>query len=199
MEAAESAAIAEGEKPGTPWAALVLALDLHDGCTGRHSELVARLARRIGERLGMAGEELRLLELAARLHDVGKLDVADTILHKPGPLDEDEWQEMRRHPDLGADILRKVPGLEDVAPLVRSHHERWDGAGYPDGLAGDEIPLASRVVCACDAFEAMTADRPYRRPLSLDEALAELTAGAESQFDPTVVAELREEVAADSV
>ena len=169
-------------------AALVRAVDLRDGYTGRHSESVAGLARRVGRRLGMQGAELWLLELTAWLHDIGKIGVPDAILQKPGPLDELECERMRRHAGLGADLLAGVPGLEAVAPLVRSHHERWDGRGYPDRLGGAEIPLASRVVSACDALHAMTAERPYRGALDLDAALGELLAESGSQFDPEVVA-----------
>src|SRR5215213_10201250 len=148
-------------------AALVRAVDMRDSSTGRHSESVGELARKVGERLGMSGSELWLLELGARLHDVGKIGVPDAILNKPGPLDAAEWDAMRRHAELGAQMIAKVPGLEPVAPLVRSHHERWDGHGYPDGLGQDEIPLASRVIAACDAFHAMTAARPYRPALDV--------------------------------
>jgi HD-GYP domain-containing protein (c-di-GMP phosphodiesterase class II) len=137
--------------------------------------------------------EVTLLDCAARLHDVGKLAVPDAILQKPGPLDEDEWKVMRKHPDMGAEMVARVPGLEELAELVRAHHERWDGSGYPQGLAGERIPLASRVISACDAFEAMLSNRPYRAPLTADEALAELTAGSGSQFDPAVVAAIRHE------
>ena len=169
-------------------AALVRAVDMRDDYTGRHSEIVGEMARSVGESLGMGEADLWLLELAAKLHDVGKIGVPDAILNKTGPLDAAEWALMRRHAELGAGMIERVPGLERVAPLVRSHHERWDGAGYPDGLAAEQIPLASRVVAACDAFQAMTADRPYRDALSVDEAVAELTAGAGTQFDPSVVA-----------
>ena len=167
--------------------ALVRAVDLRDSYTGEHSESVADLARRVGARLGIGGVNLKLLELAARLHDLGKLAVPDGILHKPGPLDELEWQRMRRHSAVGAEMLAGVPGLEPVAPLVRWHHERWDGRGYPDGLRGEAIPLECRVICACDAFHAMSAERPYRPALAPAVALAELEAGAGEQFDPDVV------------
>jgi hypothetical protein len=170
---------------------LARAVDRRDEYTGRHSADVGRLARRVGERVGMAAGELALLECAARLHDVGKLGVPDSILRKPGPLDEREWEVMRHHPEWGAEMVARVPGLEDLAALVGAHHERWDGDGYPHGLAGERIPLASRVISACDAFEAMVSRRPYRAPLSVATALGELAAGAGSQFDPEVVAALR--------
>src|SRR3954471_21347815 len=141
--------------------ALVRAVDMRDDYTARHSESVGAVATRVGARLGLRGMQLRLLSLTARLHDIGKLAVPDAILHKAGPLDELEWERMRRHSALGAEMLADVPGLEPVAPLVRWHHERWDGAGYPDGLAGEDIPLACRVVSVCDACHAMSQDRPY--------------------------------------
>jgi hypothetical protein len=172
-------------------AALVRAVDMRDDYTGRHSESVAELARAVGERLGIAGSDLWLLGLAARLHDVGKIGVPDAVLNKPGPLDSAEWALMREHAATGAEMIARVPGLGAVAPLVRAHHERWDGGGYPDGIAGEKIPIASRVIAACDAFQAMVAVRPYRPALSLDEAVCELTAGSGSQFDPAVVAALR--------
>jgi HD-GYP domain-containing protein (c-di-GMP phosphodiesterase class II) len=176
-------------------AMLARAVDIRDDYTGRHSAQVGILARRVGERIGMPEEELGLLQHAARLHDVGKLSVPDAILQKPGPLDADEWAVMRRHPEWGAEMIAQVPGLEELATLVVSHHERWDGAGYPSGLAGERIPLASRVIAACDAFEAMVSRRPYRAPLSVEEALAELVAAAGTQFDPEVVAAVRVEAA----
>jgi HD-GYP domain-containing protein (c-di-GMP phosphodiesterase class II) len=163
------------------------AIDMRDRYTGQHSEAVGALVRKVAKRLGARGERLRLLELAARLHDLGKLCVPDAILNKPGPLDGDEWALMRRHPEHGARLLAGVAGLERVAPFVRSHHERWDGRGYPDGLEQDDIPFGGRVIAACDAFEAMTSERPYRDALSVDEALGELAAGAGTQFDPEVV------------
>jgi putative nucleotidyltransferase with HDIG domain len=180
-------------------AALVKAIDERDEYTGAHSAAVDELARRVARRLGVEASELWQLGIAARLHDVGKIGVPVEILNKPGPLDEHEWQLMRTHAELGADIVAKIPGLEPVARFVRYHHERWDGRGYPDGLRGPEIPLGSRVIGACDAFHAMTTDRPYRRRLSVDAALAELTAGSGEQFDPGVVAAIRHEVVPASV
>jgi HD-GYP domain-containing protein (c-di-GMP phosphodiesterase class II) len=168
-------------------AMLARAVGIRDDYTGRHSAQVGDLARRVGERIGMSEDELGMLKYAARLHDVGKLNVPDAILQKPGPLDEDEWAVMRRHPEWGAEMIAQVPGLEELATLVVAHHERWDGHGYPSGLAGERIPLASRVISACDAFEAMVTRRPYRAPLSVDEALAELVSAAGTQFDPQVV------------
>lgn len=152
-----------------------------------HLEGVATLAVEIGERLGLRRDELEDLSRAAQLHDLGKLAVPDEILEKPGPLDEREWAFIRQHTVVGERILRASLAFRSIAGIVRSSHESWDGSGYPDGLAGEEIPLASRIVCACDAFAAMTSDRPYRAALPLDAALEELRKGAGAQFDPTVV------------
>jgi HD-GYP domain-containing protein (c-di-GMP phosphodiesterase class II) len=171
-------------------------VDMRDTYTGRHSAQVSVLARRVGERIGMSAREVELLVYAARLHDVGKLAVPDAILQKPGPLDEFEWAVMRRHPEWGAEMVAGVPGLERLSELVVAHHERWDGDGYPSGIGGEDIPLASRVIAACDAFEAMVSHRPYRAPLDLREAMDELKAGAGSQFDPMVVVAVEIELAA---
>lgn len=171
---------------------LALALDARDRYTGSHSERVVELCSAVGERLDLTSEELSQLELVARMHDIGKLAVPDAILNKQGPLDEGEWAVMREHPVWGEELLRRIPGLDEIATMVRAEHERWDGRGYPDGLAGEEIPLASRIVLACDAFHAMTSNRPYRQAMSLEKAVSELAANAGSQFDPRVVATLLE-------
>jgi hypothetical protein len=168
--------------------ALAAAIDLRDGYTGDHSEEVVELSVEVGRALDLDRVALVELACAARLHDVGKIGVPDEILRKPAALTADEWVAMRRHPRAGADLLARVPGLEAVAAVVRFHHERWDGRGYPDGLAGEEIPLASRIIAVCDAFRAMTTDRPYRRRLAAGSALAELRRASGAQFDPAVVA-----------
>jgi HD-GYP domain-containing protein (c-di-GMP phosphodiesterase class II) len=167
-------------------AALTAALDRRDGYTGRHSEEVMGSARTLGRRMGLDAAGLAELEVAALLHDIGKILVPDSILNKSGRLTPDEHARMTEHPGHGAQILARVPGLEAVATIVRYHHERWDGAGYPDGLAGARIPLASRIIAVCDSFSAMTSDRPYRRAIARDDALAELRAHAGRQFDPDV-------------
>jgi HD-GYP domain-containing protein (c-di-GMP phosphodiesterase class II) len=165
-------------------------VDARDDYTASHSEAIVATTRAVGERLDLPAATLAELELGALLHDVGKVRVPDSILHKPGPLTPDERTLMNRHPVWGAELLARVPGLEPVAAIVRFHHERWDGSGYPAGLTGARIPLPSRIIAACDAHHAMTSDRPYRAALSGERALAELHAGAGTQFDPEVVAEL---------
>jgi two-component system cell cycle response regulator len=148
---------------------------------------IGELALAVGRELHMGPEGLDEVARAAELHDVGKIAVPDAILDKPGPLDPVEWSFMRRHPLIGERILLAAPALRPVARLVRSSHERWDGGGYPDGLRGDEIPLGARVVAVCDAFDAMTTERPYREPISEVEAIRELRQCAGTQFDPMVV------------
>ena len=161
-----------------------------------HVEGVASLSVEIGRRLGLGAAELDDLFRASQLYDLGKLAVPDEILRKRGPLDEREWEFIRQHTVVGERILRASPALKDVSPLVRSSHENWDGSGYPDGLVGEDIPLASRIIRVCDAFTAMTAARPYRDALTETDALAELEDGAGAEYDPTVarvvVAHLRE-------
>ncbi|HEX5619855.1 MAG TPA: diguanylate cyclase, partial [Solirubrobacteraceae bacterium] len=153
-----------------------------------HSSEVAQLAVLVARQLGLTGEQLDEVARAAELHDVGKVGIPDAILNKPGPLDPTEWEFMYQHTILGERILNAAPALRPVARLVRSSHERWDGTGYPDKLAGEDIPLGARIVAVCDAYEAMTADRPYRRALSEHAAREQLSANAGTQFDPAVVA-----------
>ena len=152
-----------------------------------HLEGVGVLAVEVGERLGLRRDELDDLSRAAQLHDLGKLAVPDEILRKAGPLNASEWAFIHQHTVVGERILRASLAFRSIAGVVRSSHESWDGSGYPDGLAGEEIPLASRIVCACDAYAAMTADRPYRKALSAETALKEIERAAGTQFDPTVV------------
>jgi len=162
-------------------------LSLRDGYTGDHGEEVVALCERIARHLDLAPATLRELNMAARLHDLGKIGVPDVILHKPGRLTPSEWEVMRRHPAWGAEALASVPGGAGVAAAVRGHHERWDGRGYPDELSGEEIPIASRVIAVADAWHAMTSNRSYRRALDVEHARQELRDGAGTQFDPDVV------------
>jgi two-component system, cell cycle response regulator len=152
-----------------------------------HMEGVGALAAELARRLGLTGEERELIGRAADLHDIGKMAIPDEVLNKPGALDNAEWELMRTHTLIGERMLGSSPALLPVAKLVRSSHERWDGSGYPDGLAGGKIPLGSRMIAICDAYEAMIEKRPYREPRSIAEALSELRDGAGSQFDPELV------------
>jgi putative nucleotidyltransferase with HDIG domain len=148
---------------------------------------VANLAIAVGREMGLSRTELDRLEKAALLHDVGKIGVPDAILRKPGPLTEDEWAEMRRHPAIGKNIIRDVPFLEDIAEIIYSHHERFDGGGYPRGLKGNEVPLGARIFSVVDAYDAMTSDRPYRKAGSPSAAVREIITHSGSQFDSEVV------------
>ena len=177
--------------------ALAVAMDMRDRVTARHAEDVVALARAVGRLLELDPASLLELEFAARLHDVGKIQVPDAVLNKPGPLDSDESDVIRCHAAWGAETLAQIPGLEAVATIVRFHHERWDGAGYPDGLMGARIPLASRIISVCDAYGAMTVDRPYRDAMATTDALQEIREGAGSQFDPAVVAALLDALSRD--
>ena len=166
-------------------------IEADDEYTGSHSRDVVDLVVSVADRLGLGAGERRQAEFAALLHDVGKVKIPAEIIHKPGALDDDEWQLMKTHTVLGEQMLRQIGGLlGEVGGIVRSCHERWDGTGYPDSLAGGEIPLAARIVCACDAWSAMTTDRSYRAARSDAEAAAELRACAGTHFDPDVVGAL---------
>jgi len=169
--------------------ALVAALDARDSETGGHSERVAELSMAIAADMGVdrKSAEWRHMQWGALLHDVGKIAVPDEILRKPAKLSEHEWETMRAHSSAGYQIVRGVEFLEETAEIVYAHHERVDGAGYPRGLRGEEIPLGSRIFAVADAFDAMTSDRPYRSALPSEEALAELIRNSGSQFDPAVV------------
>jgi HD-GYP domain-containing protein (c-di-GMP phosphodiesterase class II) len=168
--------------------ALAQAVELRDKYTGGHTQRVTNYALLLAERLALSPVECRLLQVGVPLHDIGKIGVDDAVLRKAGALNRTEFQRMRSHTVRGAAILSGIPGMAPVLPIVRSHHERWDGRGYPDGLVGDAIPLLARVVAIADAFDAMTSDRPYRKGLPLARAFAEISAGSGSQFDPRCVA-----------
>jgi len=146
-----------------------------------------RLARKLGQLVGLEGRDLAELVLLNRLYDVGKLALPEEVLGKPGQLDDNEWKLVRRHPEMGYYIVRSNLQLESVASGVLSHHERWDGSGYPHGLRGDEIPITARITALVDAYEAMIQERPYRKSMTSQEALAEIKRCAGSQFDPRLV------------
>ncbi|HEY7281115.1 MAG TPA: HD domain-containing phosphohydrolase [Actinomycetota bacterium] len=166
---------------------LANALEASDEATSGHTRDVAEVATVVGRELGMDDEDLRMLELAALFHDIGKIGVGAGIVNKPGPLTEAELHEIQKHPEIGERILAPVEFLQPVLPVIRAGHERWDGRGYPDGLAGEDIPLGARIIFVCDAFHAMTSDRSYRRALPEEEALRRLQEAAGTQFDPNVV------------
>jgi HD-GYP domain-containing protein (c-di-GMP phosphodiesterase class II) len=167
--------------------ALLAALQAREQYTSDHSRSVLDLSLAVGRHLGLAAQQLTEVGQVAGLHDVGKVGIPDRVLQKPGPLDPDEQRLMRTHPAIGERIVASVEGLAHLAPAVRAEHERWDGEGYPDGLAGDAIPLPSRICLVCDAYDAMTTDRPYREAMPYRDAVAELTRQAGRQFDPGLV------------
>src|SRR4051812_45312653 len=166
---------------------LAAAIEARDGYTGGHSDEVQRLSVAVAVRLGVDRAQLDEIRTVALLHDIGKIGIPDHVLHNPDPLSREEWAVMRQHPVIGERILEPLPGLTSVATAGRPEHERWDGTGYPDGLAGEEIPLAARIVLACDAYHALVSDRPYRSALPREEALSELEICAGTQFDPSVI------------
>lgn len=168
--------------------ALIGLLDARDSATRGHSNRVVGYTLKLADVYGIKDKaELRALEQGALLHDVGKIGVADAILHKPGPLDEGEWSQMRAHPELGYRMLKDIEFLKDALPIVRYHHERWDGSGYPKGLRGMAIPLGARIFAVIDAFDAITSERAYKPARAYEEAAAILQADADKAFDPTVV------------
>lgn len=175
--------------------ALFAGLDARDSYTGRHSEAVVELAVHVTRELGMPESFIDEVKQVALLHDVGKLGISDAILGKQGPLDEAEWELMHAHPVIGAGIVASIATLAPLAPAIRAEHERCDGNGYPDGLTREQIPLASRITFACDAYHAMISARPYRPAMDEDAAAAELRHHAGTQFDPGVVAALLDVVA----
>jgi diguanylate cyclase (GGDEF)-like protein/putative nucleotidyltransferase with HDIG domain len=186
----------DGEQTGTQAPqreaveALAVALLERDRYTGEHSEAVIEISSAVARNLGCSPQEVEQVRSAALLHDIGKVAIPDEILHKPGPLSDEEWVLMREHPVIGERILRVLPGLGTVARIVRHEHERWDGRGYPDGLAAEAIPLGSRIIIAADTYHAITSDRPYRAARGHSEAIDELTRCAGTQFDPQVTATL---------
>lgn len=169
---------------------LAAALDARDAYTAGHSTRVAKYSLLIGQAVGFTEQELDLLNKTALLHDIGKIGVRDAVLLKEGRLTDEEFEQIKRHPDLGESILKQIEPAEAMAPLlpgVRSHHERYDGAGYPDGLKGQDIPVFGRIIAVADAFDAMTSDRPYRKGMPVEKAMAILAEGKGTQWDPRFV------------
>jgi hypothetical protein len=168
--------------------AMADAIDRRDPYTADHSRRVAELAVRIAEVYGMNERDIERLRLSSRLHDIGKIGIGNDLLHKPGKLTDEEWKIMRDHPVIGEQLLKPYRQFRHETRIVRSHHERWDGKGYPDGIRGQQIPLGSRMIAVADTFDAMTTSRPYRPALSKQIAIDEIRNGALTQFDPQVVA-----------
>jgi putative two-component system response regulator len=171
--------------------ALANAIEARTPETSRHIEHITSYATLIAEYLGWAGKRLNTLRFAAILHDIGKIHIPASILFKPGPFDPDEWELVRRHPLTGAEMIKDVPYLVECVPFVRHHHERWDGKGYPDGLAGMDIPDGARIICVADSLDAMTTPRSYAPAISLEQALETIVSLSGSQYDPEVVAALK--------
>ncbi|MGH2960533.1 MAG: HD-GYP domain-containing protein, partial [Solirubrobacterales bacterium] len=170
--------------------ALCAALSARDGYTGEHSAETLELVSAVTGQLELPIDQVETIADVALLHDIGKIGIPNEVLHEPGKLNDAQWEIMKQHPVIGERIVARIPGLESVAQAIRHEHERWDGNGYPDGLKGDTIPLASRIVLVCDAFHAMTSDRPYREAMPVEDARAELVRHAGTQFDPVIVGAL---------
>jgi HD-GYP domain-containing protein (c-di-GMP phosphodiesterase class II) len=166
---------------------LAQAVYLRDAYTGEHSRRVTLFGLLLGQQLHLSAEDLEVIRFATPLHDLGKIGIADDILRKPGPLTAQEFDIMKTHTTLGAKIVEQIPDMHGALSIVRSHHERWDGHGYPDGLAGEDIPFLARIVAVANGFDALTFDTPYRRAIPVEEAFAELETQQGQQFDPNVV------------
>jgi putative two-component system response regulator len=166
---------------------LANAIELRDRYTRGHVERVMHYAMVIAEQMGWSQSQLKTLQFGSILHDIGKIYVQEGILSKAGPLDDVEWVEMKQHTVVGAELLLKIPYLTQAIPIIRFHHERWDGSGYPLGLVGEEIPLGARIVSVADSFDAMTTARVYQKPVTREGALAEIKAGSGTKYDPAVV------------
>jgi putative two-component system response regulator len=166
---------------------LANAIELRDQYTGGHVERVRDYAAAIACQMGWNSTRLSLLQYGSILHDIGKIHILESVLSKPAPLNEDEWVEMRQHPIIGVEMIKNIPFLAPAIPVIRSHHERWDGNGYPDGLSGEDIPLSARIVAVADSLDAMTTSRSYRVALTPDQALKEVVDSSGTHFDPVIV------------
>lgn len=168
------------------------ALDARDRVVASHSARVAELAAQLAQHVDLGARNVELVRMAGMLHDLGMIGIRDDILNKPGPLSEEEWEIMRRHPDIGADLIAQHPALAAVAPLVRHHHERWDGSGYPAGLTSDVVPLGARMLAVAESFDTITNKRIYRtKVLTPAEAIRDISERSRSWYDPTIVGALR--------
>lgn len=167
--------------------ALAEAIEAKDHSTKGHSERMVKFVTFVGKTLNMSKQELKDLEMAAILHDVGKIGIDKSVLLKPGKLSPEEYEIIKKHSTIGANIIGRVRFLKSAAEYVKHHHERWDGNGYPDKLKGEEIPLGARILAVVDSFDAMMSERPYKKPMTLEEAFAELRKHSGLQFDPAVV------------
>jgi putative two-component system response regulator len=170
---------------------LANAIEARDTYTHAHMKRLYLYAKALALELGWDESQLEALEFGAILHDIGKIYVPESVLRKNGKLSEDEWVEMRKHPEVGAHMIRDIPYLSAAVPMVLYHHERWDGGGYPEGLRGEEIPISARLLAVADAFDAMTSDRPYRDALPSSKAYQEIIEGSGKQFDPKMVKAMR--------
>lgn len=166
---------------------LANAIELRDQYTRGHVERVRDYAAAIATQMGWTSTRINHLQYGSILHDIGKIHILDSVLTKPAPLNEDEWVEMRQHPIIGVEMIKNIPFLSPAIPVIRSHHEHWDGSGYPDGLAGEDIPIAARIVAVADSLDAMTTSRSYRVALTPDEAYAEVLRCSGTHFDPAIV------------
>lgn len=166
---------------------LVTALEAKDIYTSGHSERVAAMSYALAKAFGIRGSELEDIHIAAHLHDIGKIGVPDRVLNKEGKLLPHEWEYIKMHPKTGFNILSKSKKLKAISKIVLYHHERWDGKGYPEGIAGTYIPLGSRVIAICDSIDAMTSDRPYRKAMSFEKCIAEIIINKGIMFDPVIV------------
>ena len=165
---------------------ITCALDAKDPYTAGHSKRVSDMATKVCELIGLKKEDIQKIHIAAHLHDIGKIGVPDAVLNKEGKLTDEEWEYIRKHPQIGADILSKSHRLSELKNMVLCHHERYDGKGYPNGIKGKEIPILGRILAVCDSFDAMVSRRAYKEKLSVEYAIGELENGKGTQFDPDV-------------
>lgn len=163
------------------------AIELRDQYTRKHVERVLDFSAAIGKQLDLTSEQFRHLKFGSILHDIGKIYISESVLCKPGRLNPEEWEEMKRHPIVGADLLTNVDYLKPSLPIILHHHERWDGNGYPDGLAGEAIPLLARIVSVADSLDAVSSDRPYHKALDTQQTYDEILLGAKTRYDPTII------------